>query len=138
MNVHAFPLNGMTGRKGPLYWLLLGYSLLFVAMMIAAYIRGDEPLIPMWFFFLSAQVLWACMPVAVVIDEESGRLRWAVAFGRVITRGRPLSEYIRATKDEHHRLRVRIEQGKRHIFVEVHDPEAFCEALNEAIGRCHE
>lgn len=46
MNMKKFPLYGIGGRKGWAYWLLLFYGLLFVASLIASYIRNEEPVIP--------------------------------------------------------------------------------------------
>lgn len=71
--------------------------------------------------------------VAVVIDEENGRLRWIVGFGRILTGGKPLTEYVRAECDETHTRRVKLLSMKTHTFVELYQPEAFCEEMNRAI-----
>ena len=122
MNMKKFPLYGIGGRKGWAYWLLLFYGLLFVASLIPAFA-----------FYIPALILWACMPVAVVIDEENGRLRWIVGFGRILTGGKPLTEYVRAECDETHTRRVKLLSMKTHTFVELYQPEAFCEEMNRAI-----
>ncbi|KGN73512.1 hypothetical protein HQ40_09325 [Porphyromonas gulae] len=133
MNMKRFPLYGIAGRKGWAYWVLLFYGLLFVASLIASYIRNEEPVIPAFAFYIPAFLLWACMPVAVVIDEENGRLRWIVGFGRILTGGKPLTEYVRAERDETHARKVKLLSKKTHTFVELYQPEAFCEEMNKAI-----
>lgn len=104
-----------------------------MASLIASYIRNEEPVIPAFAFYIPALILWACMPVAVVIDEENGRLRWIVGFGRILTGGKPLTEYVRAECDETHTRRVKLLSMKTHTFVELYQPEAFCEEMNRAI-----